>query len=111
MRHNGRAAIAASTLAPNLLSLHHAERPQVRCPDCTAWRLLRRGMLAPHRAADGVSRCAGSGQRIALDLAPAAWLAALQEATRHAALRHNARVHPKAAPPPPPAVHRIAAAR
>lgn len=111
MRPSNRPRILASTLPAHHLSLHPGEPPQFVCGDCGRWTLLRRGIALTHRAADGVRRCPGSGQRITLDLAPALWLARVSEATRNASLRRGARVHRKAAPPTPPAVHRIAAAR
>jgi hypothetical protein len=43
-------------------------------------------MLPAHRAADGVTRCARSGQRIQVDLTPAEWRARLDAAVREARL-------------------------
>ncbi|GII05475.1 hypothetical protein [Planobispora takensis] len=109
MRHNERPVLLASTMAPNLLSLHPDERPMAVCTDCGAWRILRRNMLWPHRAADGVSRCPGSGQRIVLDLTPAEWLSSLSVACRDAAGRRARRTFSKPEPPAPPPLHRMAA--
>lgn len=111
MRHNNRPRVLASALPAHQLSLHAGEPPQFVCVDCGRWTLLRRGIALTHRAAGSHARCAGSGQRVTIDLTPAQWTARLAEATRNAALRRAARVHRKAAPPTPPAVHRIAAAR
>ncbi|KWX02748.1 hypothetical protein TH66_13470 [Carbonactinospora thermoautotrophica] len=110
MRHNGRPVLLASTLPPNRVSLYPGERPQVACPDCGRWRFLRRGMLVPHRADDGVSRCPGSAQRVVIDLTPAEWQARLREAARHAGQRRSMRVQRKPQPPVPPPVFRMRAA-
>lgn len=82
MRHNGRPVLLASTMTPDMLSLYPRERPMVACPECRRWRALHRGMLAPHRADDGVSRCPGSAWRVRIDLSPAEWLARLEAARR-----------------------------
>jgi hypothetical protein len=82
MRHNGRPVIAVSTLTPNRISMHPGELPAVACPICGRWRRVKRAMLWPHRAADGASRCPGSGQRIKIDLTPGEWLARLEAARR-----------------------------
>lgn len=111
MRPNSRPRILASALPAHRLSLYPGEPPQFVCGDCGRWALLRRGIALTHRAADGVRRCPGSGQRVTLDVAPAVWLARVREATRMASLRRGARVHHEAAPPTPPPVFRIAAAR
>jgi len=84
VRHNGRPVLLASTMTPNMLSLYPRERPMVACPECRRWRALHRGMLAPHRADDGVSRCPGSAWRVRIDLSPAKWLARLEAARRSA---------------------------
>jgi len=107
VRHNGRPAVAASTLTPNLLMLSPSSRPVLACPDCGTWRVPRRGMLPAHRAADGVTRCAGSGQRVVIDLAPAQWRALLEAAVREAGLRRGSPVHHGSRPPAPPPVFRI----
>lgn len=111
MRHNNRPKILASALPAHRLSLHPGEPRQYVCGDCGRWTLLRRGIALTHRAADDVTRCPGSGQRITCDLSPDQWAVRLAEATRNAALRRGGRVRPKTAPPPPPAVHRIATSR
>lgn len=82
LRDNGRPVLLASTLAPSMLSLYPRQRPMVACPDCGRWRTLHRGMLAPHRAEDGVSRCPGSAWRVRIDLSPGEWLARLEAACR-----------------------------
>ena len=110
MRHNGRLLLAVSELPPNLLMLTPGSPPVLACPDCGTWRVPRRGMLPAHRAADGVSRCAGSGQRVRIDLTPAQWQARLASAVREAGLRRGSRVHRGARPPVPPPVFRIARA-
>ena len=110
MRHNGRPPLAVSELPPNLLMLTPGSRPVLACPDCGTWRVPRRGMLPAHRAADGVSRCAGSGQRVRIDLTPAEWQARLRAAVREAGLRRGSRVRRGARLPVPPAVFRIARA-
>lgn len=73
--HNRRSPIPTSAIDPFKVSLRVGERYQVACPWCDRWRLLLRGMLEPHRRADGVSRCPGSGQRIVLDETEAQWRA------------------------------------
>ena len=111
MRHNGRPRILASSLPAHHLSLHPGEPAQWVCGECGRWTLLRRGIALTHRAGDGVRRCAGSGQRLTVDLLPATWMARLRAASRDAALRRGSRVYRQATPPTPPPVHRIAAAR
>ncbi|MEQ7127418.1 hypothetical protein ABN034_23110 [Actinopolymorpha sp. B11F2] len=103
MRHNRRPVLLASNLNPNMISLHPGEHPSAACPDCGRWRILRRGMLAPHRDTDGATRCPGSGQRIVVDITPAQWMFRLSTATRHA-WRFRApysvlRTRPKPQPP------------
>ena len=72
------------------------------CPDCQTWRFLRRSMIFPHRAADGRTRCVGSGQRVCIDL-PLAALAARQDAERaQAGQRRATRVQLKPSAPVPP---------
>lgn len=73
MRSNGREPLRTSQLAPNRVSLHTGERPQVACPICGSWRWLKRGMLRPHRADDGITRCPGSAQPIVVDETPRQW--------------------------------------
>lgn len=111
MRHNNRPRILASTLPAHHLSLHPGEPPQIVCGDCGRWTLLRRGIALTHRAADGVTRCPGSGQRITCDLASDQWAARVAAEQRDAALRRPGRVHRTAKPPTLPAVHQLAAAR
>lgn len=108
MRPNGRPMLAASELAPNLLMLSPGCRPVLACPDCGTWRVPQRGMLPAHRAADGVARCAGSGQRVTIDLTPAEWQARLDAAVREAGQRRGSRVHRGGRPPVAPPVFRLA---
>ncbi len=82
MRHNGRPVVLVSTLPPNRVNLRRGELVAVACPVCGRWRRVKREMLWPHRAADGVARCLGSGQRIEIDLSPGEWLARLDAARR-----------------------------
>ncbi|MFI6391507.1 hypothetical protein [Nonomuraea sp. NPDC050540] len=109
MRSNGR-SILASTLPPNDLNLHPGERLTMVCPDCRSWRVIRRGMIWPHRADDGMTRCPGSGTRLVVDLTSVEWQSAMVVAVRQAATRHGSRTHRKPAPPTPQPLHRIAAA-
>lgn len=74
MRQNGRPPLRTSKMLSNRVSLHRGERAQVACPVCLRWRVLERGMLRPHRADDGRSRCPGSGQRVVVDESPEVWL-------------------------------------
>ena len=110
MRHNNRPPILTSEIFPNLLMLAPNVRPVMSCPDCGTWRVPRRGMLPAHRAADGVARCPGSGQRVVIDLTPPQWQARLDAAVREAGLRRGSRVHRGARPPVAPPVFRIARA-
>jgi hypothetical protein len=84
------------------------DRPALACPCCGAWRAPRRGMLPAHRAADGISRCAGSGQKVAVDLTAAEWRARLEAGAREAGLRRGSRVHRASRPPVAPPLFRIA---
>jgi len=84
MRHNGRPAVAVSTLPPNQVNLRPGELVTVACPICGRSRRVKRRMLWPHRASDGVTRCPGSGQRVVIDLTPGEWLARLEAARRSA---------------------------
>ena len=108
MRPNGRPPLAVSTLPPNLLMF--LPRPALACPDCGSWRVPARGMLPAHRAADGVARCSGSGQRVVIDVTPAEWRARLDAAVREASLRRSNRVRRGSRPPVAPPVFRIARA-
>lgn len=109
MRHNGRAPLLASKMSPNMLSLHAGEPPMVACPDCTSWRVVRRSMLQPHRAADKITRCPGSAQRIVIDLTAVEWQTRLAIACREAGLRRGSRTEFTPRPPTPTPIHRIAA--
>jgi hypothetical protein len=107
VRHNGRPPLAVSELPPNLLMLAPGCRPVLACPDCGTWRVPQRGMLPAHRAADAVTRCGGSGQRVRIDLTPAQWQAWLNAAVREAGLRRGRRVYRGARPAVPPPVFRL----
>ena len=107
MRHNGRPPILASELTPNLLMFCTDFRAAVACSNCGTWRVPHRGMLPAHRAADGVARCPGSGQRVVMDLTPTEWQARLDAAVREAGLRRGSHVHRSGQPPVPPPVFRI----
>ena len=110
MRHNSRPPILTSEIFPNLLMLAPNVRPVLSCPDCGTWRVPQRGMLPAHRAADGITRCPGSGQRVRIDLTTAEWRARLDAAVHEAGLRRGSRVHRGARPPVAPPVFRIAGA-
>jgi hypothetical protein len=105
--HNQRPALLASTLPPNTLNLRPGERPAMICPDCGCWRLLYRSMIAAHQAADGITRCPGSGQRLNRDITPQVWQAQLRDAVQNAGRRRPSRVHLQPAPPVPTPVFRI----
>jgi hypothetical protein len=114
VRHNGRPALLASTIRPDLLNLRPGERPSMVCPACRRWQLLYRSMIAAHHPDDG-PRCSGSGQRLLRDLSPDQWLTQLyrwqhRQRRRRVAdpdRRHSTRVHLSPAPPVPPPVCRI----
>jgi hypothetical protein len=99
--------VAASKLSPSLIMLAPGTRAVVACPDCGTWRVPARGMLPAHRAADEVTRCDGSGQRIRIDLTPAEWQARLAAAVREAGQRHAVRVHRSGRPPTAPPIFRL----
>jgi hypothetical protein len=111
MRDNGRPALLASNTIPSLLTLYPGMHPVVACPDCGTWRMLRRGMLPAHRAADEHSRCPGSGQRVTIDLTPVQWVENLRVAAREAAGRRATTIRRSGNPPVPRPVFRLAAAR
>ncbi len=89
MRHNRRPVITASALPPNRISVLPRGSTLVACPDCGMWRGLRRSMISPHRAEDGVNRCPGSAQRIRVDITPQEWREALEMAENHAGMRRS----------------------
>jgi hypothetical protein len=64
-------------------------------------------MPPAHRAANGVTRCTGSGQRIRIDLTPAQHAARLVAAEHTAAYRRSAQIHRVAKPPVPVALCRM----
>lgn len=108
MHHNGQQVVLASTLPPNRIDLTPGVRPSLACPTCGAWRLLRRGMITPHNTHGTMRRCAGSGQRVTLDLTPAAWRARLAIGDRHAGMRHGTPVRLRPTPPVARPVCRLA---
>jgi hypothetical protein len=111
MRDNGRPALLASAMTPNLLMLTAGKRPVVACPDCGTWRVPQRGMLPAHRAADEHTRCPGSGQRITIDLTPVQWMEILRVAAREASGRRGTMVRCGGKPPIPQPVFRFDTAR
>ncbi|MEW2353047.1 hypothetical protein [Spirillospora sp. NPDC029432] len=124
MRHNGRPPILASSVAPNLLSMSEHGCTLIACPSCGVWKSIKRGMVTAHRAPyePGAEawpaefrpprqRCAGSGQRVRLDLSVAEWEARLADASRQAGQRRRTRVIPRPKPPVAPSVRQLAAAR
>lgn len=113
MRDNGRPALLASKMPPNLLDLRPGWRPLVACPDCGIWRTLKRGMILPHSGPEHADarRCPGSAQRVIVDVSVAEWQARLAEAVAHTALRRGSRTVRTPKPPMPTPMHRIAAAR
>jgi hypothetical protein len=82
MRSNSRPAVALSELPPDQVNLRPGEPLAVACPICGRWRRVKRYMLWPHRAHDGVTRCPGSGQRVVCDLTPGEWAVRLEAARR-----------------------------
>lgn len=84
MRSNRRPAVALSELPPDQVNLRPGEVLAVACPICGRWRRIKRRMIWPHRAHDGVTRCPGSGQKVLVDLTPGQWLASLETARRQA---------------------------
>jgi hypothetical protein len=58
-------------------------------------------MVPAHRAADEVTRCAGSGQRVRIDLSYSEWQCRLKAAVRETASRRGSRVHRSGRPPLP----------
>ncbi|MFE9222721.1 hypothetical protein ACFYN3_41410 [Streptomyces lavendulae] len=88
MKDNGRAPLLVSTLRPDLINLRDGEKRTIVCPDCSTWRPIRDRMVIAHRAEPHsgrprhrraepgrTPRCAGSGQRIWVDITPDQWLA------------------------------------
>lgn len=82
MRSNSRPAVALSELPPDQVNLRPGEPVAVACPICGRWRRVKRHMLWPHRAHDGVTRCPGSGQRVLVDQTPGEWAFRLETARR-----------------------------
>ena len=113
MRHNSRPPILASILPPNQLAMHPGEAIQYVCRDCGRWTLLRRSIALAHRAADGIKRCPGSGQRLTCDLTPTEWAARLRDGKRDVAqCRVKTRkggMHYVAKPPTPHTLAQLAA--
>lgn len=111
MRHNGRPIILASRLNPADLDLREGWRPLVVCQDCHTWRVIKRNMVTPHRAEDGVSRCPGSAQRVRIDLTIEEWRPKAIEAVQDAAARRATKVIVRPKPSPPAAVSQMSKAR
>lgn len=100
-RSNNRPPILLSSLPPNRFALKpDGKLLVIVCPDCGAWRSVKRSMINPHRKPHGPEfaevdellqpppgRCAGSGQRLECDLAYAEWALVLKTADRLA--RHR----------------------
>jgi hypothetical protein len=118
VRHNGRPPIRVSRIACTDITMIPGQPITMICPDCSAWRVLARKMIKPHRMEDRGSglhnrRCSGSGQRIVLDVDVTTWLArqerlmpdALQPETRRSAAPFY-----KPLPPAAPAIREVAAA-
>ncbi|MEU0054682.1 hypothetical protein [Streptomyces sp. NPDC006309] len=123
MRHNGRAPLKASAMRPEHLNLRENEPVLVVCPDCATWHRLKRSMILPHRDGDPVEkterrylgdkpsggrRCAGSAQRVVIDITAEEWGRRLLEADSTATGRRSARQHSKPMPAPAAPVHRLA---
>ncbi|MFI0192076.1 hypothetical protein ACH4PW_31590 [Streptomyces sp. NPDC017082] len=124
MRHNGRAPLKASQMRPQHLSLRDNEPVLVVCPDCDTWHRLKRSMILPHRDGttttekterrylgdkpSGGRRCAGSAQRVVIDITAEEWGRRLLEADSTATGRRSARQHSKPLPAPAAPVHRLA---
>ena len=107
MRDNGRPPILASKLPASNLNVRPGESRSAVCPDCGTWRLLRRGMVFPHRSDDGKTRCPGSGQRITLNV-PLATIESRQWAeSANVNQRRPTRVQLKASAPTAPPVFRL----
>ncbi len=113
MRHNGKPILKVSRLPINAVALYPGEHPTFACqePGCGIWRSLKRRMLIPHPAPSGQGRCAGSWQRIEIDMTPEEWVAMRQEqlveAVQDAAARRPTRVNRKPKVTPPPAVSQM----
>ncbi|MGW1988051.1 hypothetical protein ACWCPJ_37355 [Streptomyces collinus] len=123
MRHNGRAPLRASTMRPEHLNLRDNEPRLAVCPDCQTWHRLKRSMILPHRAPDatpdetrryfgdkpaGGRRCAGSAQRVIIDITAEEWGQRLLAADSTATGRRATRQHSKPLPAPATPVHRMA---
>ncbi|WP_371098880.1 hypothetical protein [Streptomyces sanglieri] len=109
MRPSPRPALLASEILPQNLNLRDGEVHTVRCPDCEAWRPIKRSMIAPHRVGDDpapgprrynhgdntprprAGRCPGSAQLIKMNISVEQWGRALLDAESIAASRRSAR--------------------
>jgi hypothetical protein len=123
MRSNGAAAIKASSLPPNLISMSdRGGCTLVACPVCGVWRSLKRKMITPHRGPDvpGADAwpaefrppapwCSGGGQKITMDLTHDEWAAKLADACREAGQRRGTRVMRRPKPPMAPTLRQLAA--
>lgn len=104
-QHNGRPPIKASDLGFAALSLRPGEKTSLICPDCRRWRFWKRGMIRAHDHRG--DRCAGSNQRVEIDVSPAEWLRTLPERradARLAAMRAERITLPHARSSGPPAL-------
>jgi hypothetical protein len=98
-RHNDRPLIRASELSPSAVSIVEGQRTMVLCPEsvCDRWVYVQRGAIKPHHVTHKV-RCAGSGQRIKIDLTEDEHLALLYKAHQAVDARRVACVRVVAAP-------------
>ncbi|WP_405692648.1 hypothetical protein [Streptomyces sp. NBC_00057] len=127
MRPSPRPALLASEILPQNLNLRDGEVHTVRCPDCEAWRPIKRSMISPHRADDPApgprrynhgdntprpraGRCPASAQLIKMDITVEQWGRALLDAESIAASRRSARQFYKPLAEAPVPVSRMARA-
>lgn len=109
MRHNSRPTILASTINASDLNVRPGETPSAVCPECGAWRIIRRGMIFARQMATGTARCPGSGQRIKLDIPLATLESREWGEVAQANQRRPTRIQLKASAPTVPPVFRLAA--
>jgi hypothetical protein len=108
MHANSRPVLLASKMPASNLDVCPGERSSLVCPECQTWRILRRGMVFPHRAGDGATRCPGSGRRVRIDV-PLARLETRQLAElAEFSQRRATRVQLKPVAPVAPPVYRLA---
>lgn len=112
MRHNKRPPIKASSLKLYAITFDEDGRAFLACPQgCGQWAYLRRGMFPVHRPDSESSRCAGSAQRIYMDLDWIGHRSKLAKADRSLDTRRGNRVHIVANPPAPVPVCHMARTR